>query len=345
MSGRYHIGRDGEPKRCSAASEESCPLGGTHYDSMDAAYESDDYKRAHSLGNDGSSLRKSSGGYSDDTTLGAARTMDSAQSIIEDYGLDYGNSEIEDWTEQNREVSVTVEAPNHATIDIDVPTGATREQLLGAMAERMGGFNADEQFDTLYEPNKESPENEYTPTQFMNMLIQDEDYYRQAAEAMSAELATGEHNGFTYSRQAVTIHGNSYPVNDGDPVPRVTVNADADAEDRAADISEQFQLNGDTYHDYDWQGKKVIVCEFRTPEGYWDYKQVPEHATQQELLRALADRMDEFNADEEYVYLPSDRNTTETPSETLWRLHHTENYLRYKAHQLRAEADRLDSQQ
>lgn len=59
---RFHIGRDGEPKPCSAEDEASCPLGGTHYDSMDEAYDSDDYKNRNGVADAPTSMLKNGSG-------------------------------------------------------------------------------------------------------------------------------------------------------------------------------------------------------------------------------------------------------------------------------------------
>ncbi|MCL8206278.1 hypothetical protein M5361_14155 [Ligilactobacillus agilis] len=90
-----------------------------------------------------------------------------------------------------------VEAPNHAsvTIDIylnDIDKGGKENKkvkiaMLNEIADKIKCFDADDEFDEIwsYEFGKH---NNFRPSQFLRMLLEDEDYFDQCSEKMYQEV-------------------------------------------------------------------------------------------------------------------------------------------------------------
>lgn len=115
-------------------------------------------------------------------------TIDIAEDIIETYELDYGNSET---FVQGNNVFVTVEAPNHATIGVAVPNRTDRIGLARRLAYEMDSFDADEEFDELW--SKEfAGRNHFTPSGFLRMLEEDQEYFDKTADALRGEHAVDQ---------------------------------------------------------------------------------------------------------------------------------------------------------
>lgn len=112
-----------------------------------------------------------------------------AQSIIDEYELDYNNAEI---IVGDDGCQLTVEAPNHATVTVNISFDSTDEgnetaTMLKAIADKIKDFNADDEFDELW--SREFGEhNHFKPSQFFRMLSEDEDYFDQCSEKMYQEL-------------------------------------------------------------------------------------------------------------------------------------------------------------
>ena len=114
---------------------------------------------------------------------------DHAWWLLKDYGLTHGNTEV---SLQNGNLYVTMEAPNHATISLNVPVMESDEKtimnLKAEMIDRMGRFDADEEFTELW--SKEFAEhNGFTPSGFMKMLQDDEKHFHGAAVRIATDYS------------------------------------------------------------------------------------------------------------------------------------------------------------
>ena len=119
-----------------------------------------------------------------------------AQNIIEEYELNYNNAEI---IADNEGCQMIVEAPNHATVtidiylnDIDKGNKEVKIAMLNKIADKIKCFDADDEFDEIwsYEFGKH---NNFRPSQFLRMLLEDEDYFDQCSEKMYQEAEKLEH--------------------------------------------------------------------------------------------------------------------------------------------------------
>lgn len=112
-----------------------------------------------------------------------------AQSIIDEYELDYNNAEI---IVDDDGCQMTVEAPNHATVTIDIylndiDKGNEKVTMLKAIADEIKDFNTDEEFNELWS-DEFGEHNNFRPSEFFRMLSEDEDYFKQCSEKMYQEL-------------------------------------------------------------------------------------------------------------------------------------------------------------
>lgn len=112
-----------------------------------------------------------------------------AQNIIEEYKLNYNNAEI---IVGDEGCQMTVEAPNHATVTVNISFDSTDEgnekaTMLNEIADEINDFNTDDEFDEMwsYEFGKH---NNFRPSQFFRMLLEDEDYFDQCSEKMYQEV-------------------------------------------------------------------------------------------------------------------------------------------------------------
>ena len=107
-----------------------------------------------------------------------------AQDLLDEYDLSHGNSEV---LIQDGRLSVTMEAPNHATINLNVPVMESDEETIGnlktEMIDRMSRFAADEEFNELWSPEF-AEHNGFTPSGFMKMLQEDENHFHAAGFQM-----------------------------------------------------------------------------------------------------------------------------------------------------------------
>lgn len=114
--------------------------------------------------------------------------VDSAERLLEDYDLSHGNSEV---ILQDRDLYVTVEAPNHATISVNTPVMESDEETIGnlktEMARSMGDFDADERFNEYW--SKDFAEhNGFTPSGFLTMLQKDERHFHDTAQRLAGDV-------------------------------------------------------------------------------------------------------------------------------------------------------------
>ena len=105
---------------------------------------------------------------------------DHAWWLLKDCDLIHGNAEV---SLQNGRLYVTMEAPNHATISLNVPVMESDEETIGnlrtEMIDRMGRFDADEEFNELWSPEF-AEHNGFTPSGFLKMLQKDEEHFHFA---------------------------------------------------------------------------------------------------------------------------------------------------------------------
>ena len=111
-----------------------------------------------------------------------------AQSIIEEYELDYNNEEI---IVDDEGCQMTVEAPNHATVTVNISFDSTegneKVTMLKAIADEIKDFNTDDEFDELWS-DEFGEHNNFRPSEFFRMLLEDEDYFKQCSEKMYQEV-------------------------------------------------------------------------------------------------------------------------------------------------------------
>lgn len=111
-----------------------------------------------------------------------------AWDIIEDFGLDYGNAEL---CTQDGNVIVTVEAPNNATISVwvemneDADHDELPELIKSEIASAMYGFDVDDEFTELWSAEF-GKHNGFTPSQFLRMLTEDQEFFVETALSLAA---------------------------------------------------------------------------------------------------------------------------------------------------------------
>ncbi|WP_369343254.1 hypothetical protein [Bifidobacterium fermentum] len=113
------------------------------------------------------------------------QALDLVTSIIDERELDYGNGEayIIDDTDA---LYVSVEAPNNATTGDIIPITATTTtgDIESRLRDMMWRFDADDEFDELYSPEF-MHHNGFTPSRFLNMLMEDQQYFEHAADRLN----------------------------------------------------------------------------------------------------------------------------------------------------------------
>ena len=100
--------------------------------------------------------------------------------LMEASELDYGNAEA--W-EDDHNVWMTVEAPNHSTMGISVEKGSPMSRVYAQLRIFGDDFSAEDEFDELWSPEF-GQHNGYTPTQFAQMLDEDEEFYSQLGDEL-----------------------------------------------------------------------------------------------------------------------------------------------------------------
>lgn len=111
-----------------------------------------------------------------------------AENIIDRYLLDYNNAEVE---LQEGILYMTVEAPNHATIGVDVNLNdwvlnkrVTEKIIIKAIVEQIRTFDADDEFDELWSIEF-SRHNGFRASEFIGMLQEDEAFFKDRAVKMN----------------------------------------------------------------------------------------------------------------------------------------------------------------
>ncbi|MDU5350001.1 MAG: hypothetical protein E6147_03295 [Peptostreptococcus sp.] len=110
------------------------------------------------------------------------RIMEMMKELTEQYSLDYGNGEI---CHQFDTIYWTVEAPNNATIQIDYSLKEFEdlnddEEIIRYICKKLERslyyFDADDEFEEIWSVEF-GKHNNFRPSQFLNMLIEDEEYF------------------------------------------------------------------------------------------------------------------------------------------------------------------------
>lgn len=112
-----------------------------------------------------------------------------AENIIDRYLLDYNNAEV---YLQEGILYMTVEAPNHATIGVDVNLNdwalnnkrVAEKIILKAIVERIRTFDADDEFDDLWS-TEFGRHNGFRASEFIKMLQEDEEFFKECAVKMN----------------------------------------------------------------------------------------------------------------------------------------------------------------
>ena len=111
-----------------------------------------------------------------------------AENIIDRYLLDYNNAEV---YLQEGILYMTVEAPNHATVGLDINLNdwslnekIAEKIILKAIIERIRTFDADDEFDDLWS-TEFGRHNGFRASEFIKMLQEDEEFFKECAVKMN----------------------------------------------------------------------------------------------------------------------------------------------------------------
>lgn len=105
--------------------------------------------------------------------------------IMDELELNYGNAEAYIMPDMDA-LYVSLEAPNNATTGDIIPITATTERrdIVNTLRDLLWRFDADEEFDALYSPEF-MEHNNFTPSQFILMLTEDQQYFEHAADKLN----------------------------------------------------------------------------------------------------------------------------------------------------------------
>ena len=128
-------------------------------------------------------------GEQDQTIMTTAKALDIVTTLIEEYELDYGNAEAV-ITDGDDAIGVTVEAPNNSTIRGVIPISktTTKRDIESIICAMMWRFDVDDEFNELYSPEFMS-HNGFTPSGFLAMLTEDQEYFEGKAEDFQTSIA------------------------------------------------------------------------------------------------------------------------------------------------------------
>ena len=124
---------------------------------------------------------------------------DLAQGLIDSLKLDYGNGEI--FVDVLKNVfDIILEAPNHATLQCSIPIKNLIDYkkdletdrynsriILKEISNTLISFDADEEFNALWSTNF-AEHNNFKPSQFIEMLQEDEIFFQEVSEIIIKEL-------------------------------------------------------------------------------------------------------------------------------------------------------------
>lgn len=114
-------------------------------------------------------------------------TSDNVSELIEDYELDYNNSEV---YEEDGEFFITVEAPNHLTHNVHhnpEESGNTVKDFRKSLVRSLREVDADDTFDELWS-NDFGKHNGFTPSEFYVKLKADEAYFKKRAREIKKNI-------------------------------------------------------------------------------------------------------------------------------------------------------------
>ena len=112
--------------------------------------------------------------------------LDTANRIIEEHDLDHGNAEA---FIQDGELYMSVEAPNHTVICPVIDSVSDEWDLRGRLANWMRDFDADDEFNELWSRDF-AKHNRRTPSQFINMLQEDQEFFKDTADNLTEDMPT-----------------------------------------------------------------------------------------------------------------------------------------------------------
>lgn len=107
-------------------------------------------------------------------------TVENVEDFMEEAYLNHGNSEV---FIQRDEIYMTVEAPNNSTMGYAVPIGSTMEDVYKLNVAHMEDFDADDEFNEFWS-GEFGRHNGFTPGSFLEMLKEDEEYFRNTAKEL-----------------------------------------------------------------------------------------------------------------------------------------------------------------
>lgn len=114
--------------------------------------------------------------------------VDNAEYLINDYNLDHNNSEV--YQDDDGEITMTIEAPNHATHSIyhnPNTDGNTVADMRRSMLSQMEDFDGDEKFGDYWSPGF-GEHNGTTASRFYISLKSDERYFKTRKNDIEKDL-------------------------------------------------------------------------------------------------------------------------------------------------------------
>lgn len=114
--------------------------------------------------------------------------VDNAEYLIRDYNLDHNNSEV--YQDDDGEINMTIEAPNHATHSIyhnPSTDGNTVADMRRSMLNQMEDFDGDEKFGDYWSPGF-GEHNGTTASRFYVSLKSDERYFKTRKNDIQKDL-------------------------------------------------------------------------------------------------------------------------------------------------------------
>ena len=130
--------------------------------------------------------------------------IDLIDDIVDEYELDWGNRDV-DIDFDTETGYVLVEAPHHATIYVDLDPiiayivkhkfedNSDTDEFISAhikkaIAEHIEDFSADEEFNEIGCEVTSNPNNHFTPSEFLRMLQDDEEFFTETARKLRQDI-------------------------------------------------------------------------------------------------------------------------------------------------------------
>lgn len=127
-------------------------------------------------------------GEQDQTIMTTAKALSIMTSLIDEHDLGV-EAEVTALDGVDA-LQVTLVAPNNSTIRGFIPISktTTKRDLEVRLHDMMWNFSADAEFDELYSPDFMS-HNGFTPSGFLAMLMEDQEYFEGKAEEFQTSIA------------------------------------------------------------------------------------------------------------------------------------------------------------